>query len=294
MNRTWIIAGAAAGGLLMWILAPKARASVRAPAARTPSLPTQATHAAPTRTTSGPHTVTESTTMGPTTGFVASITNVSEAAREREVLRAAANNEVPAFLSQLVPVQLSMPGHTATIYVAPDYFGIGSDTDWLRMPMYPQAAQAIADARNAVLPTRKIVNAIFAAAQKIGFIAEPNDHVTTATYVKHHQAIEARRGGRTGLFAGHKKDIVITPALANHPHHVAIYGAWYANASHPIQDLNASSHSDHYADYSHGVRLISRDMLVDGQHADLLAILGDPQLSALVSDEGPVHPTKYV
>lgn len=285
MNRNWLIAGAAIGGVLMFVLAPKARA------ATTPSTPSRLPTPIPSPSNSRETTFTESVPMG--TGFAAVIAPLSDTAREQAILRAARADEVPAFLSQLVPVQLSAPGHTATIYVAPDYFGIGTDADWLRTPMYPQTAQAVADARNSVLPTRKIVNAIFAAAQKIGFIGETDSRAATATYVKHHQAIERARQGRTGLLAGHKKDIVITPALTNHPHHVAIYGAWYSNAAHPIQDLNASSHSDQYVDYSHGVRLISRNMLVDGQPADLLAVLADPRLSVLVSDEGPVHPAKY-
>jgi hypothetical protein len=282
MDRNWLIAGAVIGGVLMLIIAPKARAS-------TPSrLPTPTPNPS---TMARESMMTESVPMA--TGFAARVARMSETQREQAVLAAAAANEVPAFLSQLVPVQLASPGHTATIYVAPDYFGIGTDAEWLRMPMYPQTAQAIADARNAVLPTRKIVNAIFAASQKLGFVAEPLAHTSIATYVKHHQAIEAARQGRTGLFAGHKKDIVITPALAAHPHHVAIYGAWFPNASHPIQGLNATRHSDHYADYSHGVRLIARRMMVDGQPADLLTVLADPILNVLVSDEGPVRPQKY-
>lgn len=281
MNRNWLIAGAAIGGVLMFILAPKARAAT----------PNQPPNPLPSPPTPRETTRTESVPMG--TGFAAVIGPLSETAREQAILRAAVANEVPFFLSQLVPVQLTAPGHTGTIYVAPDYFGIGTDADWLRTPMYPQTAQVIADARNSVLPTRKIVNAIFAASQKIGFTGETTSRAASATYVKHHQAIERARRGRTGLLAGHKKDIVITPALATRPNHVAIYGAWYDRATRPIQDLNATSHSNRYVDYSHGVRLISRDMLVDGQPADLLAVLADPRLSALVSDEGPVRPTKY-
>ena len=51
-----------------------------------------------------------------------------------------------------------------TIEVMPDYLAVGSDDDFVRMPMRPQTAQQIADAFGCVLPTRKIVDAMDAAA----------------------------------------------------------------------------------------------------------------------------------
>ena len=46
----------------------------------------------------------------------------------------------------------------------PDYLAVGSDDDFVRMPMTPQTAQQIADLFGCILPTRKMVDAIDAAA----------------------------------------------------------------------------------------------------------------------------------
>src|SRR5205085_10115056 len=48
--------------------------------------------------------------------------------------------------------------------VMPDYLSIGSDADFVRIPMTPYTAQAFCDAFGFVLPTRKMVNDIWAAA----------------------------------------------------------------------------------------------------------------------------------
>ena len=56
----------------------------------------------------------------------------------------------------------------------------------------------------------------------------------------------------------------------------------------PIQPLS-SVHVEWYVDYSHGIRLVSRDVVVDGVRRDLAALLADPVLWPLVSDEGPIR-----
>lgn len=70
---------------------------------------------------------------------------------------------------------------------------------------------------------------------------------------------EAERAGRTGLVAGHRKDLV-SDSLASHPGRVAIYG-WHTRGGKTIQPLYPSlgspprtGHEDTYADYSHGLR----------------------------------------
>jgi hypothetical protein len=47
-------------------------------------------------------------------------------------------------------------------------------------------------------------------------------------------------------------------------------------------------HGARYADYSHGVRLVSAMAYVDGAARPLLDLLEDPRLARLVSDEGPI------
>ncbi len=62
-------------------------------------------------------------------------------------------------------VDLDDFGHLQTYYVTPDYLGIGSDADFVRMPMMPGTAQQIADLFQCILPARKMVNDIYAQAQ---------------------------------------------------------------------------------------------------------------------------------
>src|SRR5665213_285052 len=62
--------------------------------------------------------------------------------------------------------------------------------------------------------------------------------------------------------------------------------------SQPIQ-ARSNVHLDSWVDYSHGIRLISPVMVVDGQEMQTEAVLRDPELSKLLSDEGPVRMIRY-
>jgi hypothetical protein len=91
------------------------------------------------------------------------------------------------------------------------------------------------------------------------------------------------------LTSGHKKDLVYTEQLKSAPHKMAIYG-WHRRVKNPIQPLSVV-HRQSYVDYSHGVRLVSRnvDVSFDGEPfvpTRIESILLDPDLSALISDEG--------
>jgi hypothetical protein len=79
--------------------------------------------------------------------------------------------------------------------------------------------------------------------------------------------------------------------LKEKPHRVAIYG-WRKLDGNPIQPLTIV-HGDTYVDYSHGVRLIARQMLVDGKPMTINDVLKDPNLCGLLSDEGVIHKPDY-
>src|SRR5262249_47330721 len=111
----------------------------------------------------------------------------------------------------------------------------------------------------------------------------------------HERAIEQRRlriGGRLGeLTAGHKKDIVISARPRIAPGRLAIYG-WLREDGSPIQPLS-TMHDAKDADYSPGGRLVDRTMMVDGASCDVMDVLRDRSLCALLSDEGVVDPPAY-
>jgi hypothetical protein len=96
---------------------------------------------------------------------------------------------------------------------------------------------------------------------------------------------------RGSLVAGVKKDVVVSNRLDEKPNRVAIYG-WHTPDGKPIQPLSIV-HRDSYVDYSHGVRLMRRAVLVDGKRRDARHVLHDADVCDLLSDEGPVRRSSY-
>ena len=88
------------------------------------------------------------------------------------------------------------------------------------------------------------------------------------------------------LTAGHKKDLVLTTRLRRRPGRVAIYG-WHRTSGKPIQPLS-TVHGARYADYSHGVRFVSPQVMVDGLAHEYFEVLGDPILGPILSNEGGI------
>ena len=114
---------------------------------------------------------------------------------------------------------------------------------------------------------------------------------STAYYVEHNRKINRQRLALgcplDALVSGHKKDVVLTNRLARNREKVAIYG-WHNLSGTPIQPLT-TIHGIGYADYSHGVRLVSRIALLDGKPVPVDEILQDPKLANLLSDEGAMR-----
>jgi hypothetical protein len=232
------------------------------------------------------------------TRFTVSITDMNPRLREHAILQAILNGNIPEFLRKLVPVKLSAhrpggPALTATIFVMPEYLAVGSDSDFLRIPMNLYTAAAVATHMGFILPTKKIVDAIYQQSA-FHFAPEPMQAGpqmrSTEYYREHNQMIneQFRQIGATigALLSGHKKDVVLTNLLAKNPGHIAIYG-WHRVNGQPIQPLT-TVHGACYADYSHGIRLISETALVNGEARSIYDLLADPLYSSLVSDEGPI------
>ena len=226
---------------------------------------------------------------------------LTTAAREERLGHEFAAGNVPAFLQRLVPVTTTavIQGRTrvATFWCTPDYLGVGSDQDWFRMPMTPHLARKIAEAADAALPTRRMVDAIWAAARlKLPPVPmSPSSYPIqdVSVFHLHHQRIEAQRQGRPlgELVGGTKKDVVDSALIASWPGRVCIYG-WHQTNGSPIQPLS-KVHGSTYVDYSHGIRLVDRRVEVDGVPMTIEAVLADPVLHPLLSDEGPIGAVDY-
>jgi hypothetical protein len=119
--------------------------------------------------------------------------------------------------------------------------------------------------------------------------------ITVPVFAEHNRQVAARRRADPQpmgtLTAGHKKDVVLTPRLDTLRNRVAIYG-WHKPDGAPIQPLN-TWHTTGHVDYSHGVRLVARPMVVDGEEHDLLALLRDSSRVGLVSDEGAMRTGRF-
>jgi len=226
--------------------------------------------------------------------FIKKIADLKPADREEAIAREILRGNIPDFLRKFQTITVTAKDkagrqHTASYDVMPDCLAIGSDTNFVRMPMTPMTAQRIADAFGCALPTRKIVDDVYEAASvHLEPIPLTEDRESVATFAKHHELIEQQRKGKElgALVAGIKKDVVVTNRLAEKPNRVAIYG-WHKLVGTPIQPLTIV-HRDTYVDYSHGVRLMKRTVIVDGKPRDVRHVLHAADACGLLSDEGPV------
>jgi hypothetical protein len=156
------------------------------------------------------------------------------------------------------------------------------------------AAQRIADAWGCFLPTRKIVNDIYQSARvRLEPVPMYAFRDSPVTMFQHHLIIEGQRKGKEGLIAGIKKDVVLSPIVPAHvkPNREAIYG-WHRLNGKPIQPLYAG-HVNWYVDYSHGIRLISQTIKVNGKKMNYRDVLKDSVLRSLLSDESAEPMLQY-
>lgn len=233
--------------------------------------------------------------------FVAAHASHGLAVWEREALDLIRKGEIAETFTSPVPVQTRDGTRRGTFFVANDYLQIGEPGDFMRMPLTPESAQAVVDHYAVLLPTSKMVDAIWWAANtKIAPRPMiPNRYVSLPQFLEHSRIVDRQLqeaatpgliyGGTPGLIAGHKKDVVITPRIPVGK--VVIYG-WHRKDGSHIQS-RSSVHSTRYLDYSHGVRLVSPNMDVDGQNMSVADVLRDPVLSSMLSDQGPVLSPRY-
>ena len=231
--------------------------------------------------------------------FARFVSSMDTRQREQAILNQIVEGNIPAFLRNLVPVELKfdLPNAKslgATIFVAPEYLAIGSNSDLLRIPMNLETASAVAERFGFMLPTKKMVDAIYAQSA-YHFVPEPlpagPQMRSTEYYQTHNQMIERQaqaRGIPEGpLVSGDKKDVVVTNLLAKVQGRIAIYG-WHRSTGAPIQPLS-TVHGACYADYSHGIRLVSNTALVNGKPRLISELLQDPMLARIFSDEGVIR-----
>lgn len=206
---------------------------------------------------------------------------------------------IPSWLRRWHPVDLSGPDSPrVTVWVLSDYLTLGSDEDFALVPLTSASAQRLADAWAALLPTPRIVDAIWMQAEtRLGNDSIPPSvaMTTVPVFLEHDERVRRRRVRRAvrpgDLIAGHKKDVVLTPEIASRPERVFIYG-WHRPTGEPIQPLYGG-HDDAWVDYSHGIRLVSRWAEIDGRLVDLVEVLEGPSTAALINETGAISVPRY-
>jgi hypothetical protein len=242
--------------------------------------------------------------------FMKSIAGLGRDEREEAIAAEICRGNIPRFLRKFQMITVTAKGpdgkdHATTYEVMPDYLAVGTDDDFVRVPMTPQTALRIADAFGCALPTSKVVDDIYKDA-KFKLSPQPMTEAREAveTFVQHNELIEKQLKTRQNiprsveepdwrrkLIAGIKKDVVVTNRLGEKPNRVAIYG-WHKLDGKPIQPLTIV-HVNWYVDYSHGIRLMKRTVTVDGKPRDVRAVMHSADLSTLLSDEGPIQFPAY-
>jgi hypothetical protein len=239
--------------------------------------------------------------------FAQQVTGLNLEDREKAVVREILLGNVPSFSRKLRPLTINKiinsTNYELTFYTVCDYMAIGSDQNYLYMPMTPAAAQYLADNLNCTLPTKKMVDIIYSKAE-IKLHPQPippSDKMTTVPVFQQHTDSIKRQISQIGfdrsadnIIAGHKKDIIISNKIYSNDRNydrVVIYG-WHLSVNNPIQPVY-NGHIAAYADYSHGVRLISNTALLNGDSIQVDDILTSAGLSPLLSDEGVINKPYY-
>lgn len=267
--------------------------------ASTITLPVDANAAAKTCSGRNASDIPKRSTAAPAGSTVMNaLLNSSGSERDRAITDQVLSGNIPSYLRDLTAVSFSgtISGGKPvqiTLCVTPGYLAVGTDQDNVRVPMGLAAAARIADDLGFFLPTTKMVDEIYNQAniRVAPSPMKPTSQMSSTAYlVQHNRTLEgqlAKSGHtQTDLTAGLKKDIVLSNRLRSKPGRVAIYG-WHRTNGKPIQSLS-TVHGAGYADYSHGVRLVSQTAYVNGKPVALEDVMRDRELSQLVSSEGPI------
>ncbi len=236
------------------------------------------------------------------TQFTAAIAPLSFTARENLIYNEFIKGNVPNFLRTLTPVTstaiISSSLQSVTYYVIPDYIAIGSDIDYFLCPMSPIIATKIADSIGCTLPTRKMVNDIYAQANLTLTpltISASGTMTTVQAFAQHNNMVGSQRSSFTNTLgtatSGDKKDVIISNQIYTTSNRVIIYG-WHTSVGNPIQPLT-NVHADTYMDYSHGIRLVQNAILYNGNPTTIKNMLQSSTLNTLLSDEGVIAQPYY-
>lgn len=182
------------------------------------------------------------------TSIMARTSGMSQTAREREFIRLINSGNVPSWTFTTVQIRNGLS-------VTPDFIAVGTDEDYIWVPLTPAGAMLVLGQIGFRLPTRSEAEAIYAYALASGNNIPFQSFTPTSGQTRwgnlamttSKNKIMRVLNGRRGLIDGHKKYV-----LGERNGKVLIYGGHYADGSlvQPYSDIHDAS----YLDYSHGIR----------------------------------------
>jgi len=210
-------------------------------------------------------------------GFGPGKPNVPDINKEIAFMKQFFAGNTPSFMHFLRPVTMTANGISITLFVTPEVLSVGNDEDYMRFPLSPLAGKFIGDKFDMSLPTKGIVDALYRAADvKLAArglvadatIAKDGMHQEGAGFSWHHneiidgqlQAANKFDDHQIHLFAGHKKEPIISTYAAQNPGKLDFYGLYGANG---VAIQRNPAHGWTYADYSHGLRLVHKSVILE-------------------------------
>ncbi|MGK3965418.1 hypothetical protein WMF38_14730 [Sorangium sp. So ce118] len=265
-------------------------------------------------------------------GLPAVVNTESPEKREAMIWDELARGNYPSFVEIFAPVVLTdSRGRRATFQVSVDCLAIGKEADWLRVPLSGYYAQKAADHFGCSLPTNKLVFETYKQAET-RLVAHMLECQTVgkgkwqrSTFAcRLHEDILQRRipcisgqqvpeasgkldpklgmhrgacalsvGTHPGvLVAGHKKEVALNGGDLSQQ--LCIAGFFLVDGQ-PLQKGLGGPHGPGFNDYSHGVRLVKRQVDLDGRAVDYEEMVTNPEYAALVfAGGGPCRrPPRY-
>ena len=190
----------------------------------------------------------------------------------------------------------------ASIFVMRDALMLGEPGDYVRVSMNADTAQRVAWQLGAFLPTTKICDAVWDAAQiKISPCTQGpprysyNDMDLPERMIDYHEQVDAKIRALTSIGAPFVGNVGKHWVLTNKnigSNRVRNYG-WYvdrgwsvsASGRRMIQSLGAA-HNSRHVDYSQVLRLVKNEVMIGTKSYTFDEVATDPQLAHFVSDEG--------
>lgn len=231
-----------------------------------------------------------------------------QAKMEQRIAEEIAKGNIPSFCrpENMKALTMSNGGVTVTYKAGLDYLAIGSDDNFVRVPMTPLLAQALATKYGWGLPTGAMTDHIYAKSDiklhGVGYITAPagtpENHqqqmkMQGNEYILRHNNDINKQLGPDGLhrlqsgqalIAGGKKDVILSRYAIDHPGKLDFRGLY--QGGQPVQ--RSPAHEDTYRDYSHGFRPIDANVTVaypDGRSVTMkyYDALKDPKIAKVLN-----------